>query len=317
MRKELALWLFFLMACLGAGYLKGNSAADAGTSFFGGPAEVEILLSSDLLMPLTIRQELERKLNIQIKVLVVHDREEFNIRSITSPGYHLALVPDHWIGPANMAHQMSNLNPLKDFLSERISADFLQTSQAKIYGAPIFWMVTHLYESAHEPATKASANLGKIFYFLNDWDYFTTKASELNISSRQLRPLEFFKTLPNFDSMESVFEISHLDEDEKNKLSPSNYDFTSLYVWSFCTPRHSPSRKITLKLIEALTDADLQIKWVRSLPLASTLKTLDDLSFPRKKKAIYVRDLDLSHLRKAKSLSLEELKQVKIDQSTH
>ncbi len=317
MRKELALWLFFLMACLGAGYLKGNSASDAGTSFFGGPTEVEILLSSDLLLPLSIRQELERKLNIQIKVLIVHDREEFNIRSITSPGYHLALVPDHWIGPANRAHQMSNLNPLKDFLSERISADFLQTSQAKIYGAPIFWMVTHLYESPHESAPRASANLGKIFYFLNDWDYFTTKASELNINSGQLRPLEFFKPLASFNSPDSVFEISHLDEDVKNKLSPSNYDFTSLYVWSFCTPRHSPSRKITLKLIEALTEADLQMKWVTLLPLASTLKTLDDRSFPRNKKSIYVRDLDLSHLRKAKSLSLEELKQVKIDQLTH
>ena len=148
MKKELALWLFFLMLCFGAGFLKGNATADLGSSFFGGPTEVEILVTDEMFLPADIRQELEKKLNLQIKISVVHDREEFNIRTITSPGYHLALVPDHWITPANLAHQMSNINPLIPLLSQRISADFLQTSQQKMYGAPIYWMVTQLYQTS-------------------------------------------------------------------------------------------------------------------------------------------------------------------------
>ncbi len=317
MRKELALWLFFLLACLGAGFLKGTSSIDAGPSFFGDPTEVEILLTEEIFLPTAVRTELERKLNIKIKLLIVHDREEFNIRSITSPGYHLALVPDHWIGPATLAHQLSNLNPLKDLFSKKISADFLPTSQTKIYSAPIFWMVTHLYQSTGS----APANSVKTFYLLNDWDELATKREELHLTSSQIRPWEFFKDFPELDLKSDpggfVIELSHLDEVTPKKLAPNNEDFTSLYLWSFCTPRHSPSRKITLKLIEALIDFDLQKKLITSLPMASTLKDLEDQPLPRTKKSSYLRNLDLSSLRKPKSLSLEELKQVKNNHSNH
>ncbi len=313
MRKELVLWLFFLLACLGAGFLKGASSGDAGLSFFGEPAEVEILLTDEIFLPAPIRVELERKLNIKIKILVIHDREEFNIRSITSPGYHLALVPNHWIHPATLAHQLSNLNPLKDLLSERISADFFSNSQDKIYGAPVYWMVTHLYQSAGSPSAKADP----VFYFLNDWDGLTTKGSELSLPSGRIRPWEFFRAQPSSTPSGFIFELSHLEDVHEKKLAPSQESFTSLYQWSFCTPRHSPSRKITLKLLEALTEGSLQKKMILELPVASSLKTLDGESIPLNKKSTYLRDMDLSHLRKPKILSLEELKQIKIEYSTH
>ena len=313
MKKELALWLFFLMLCFGAGFLKGNATADLGSSFFGGPTEVEILVTDEMFLPADIRQELEKKLNLQIKISVVHDREEFNIRTITSPGYHLALVPDHWITPANLAHQMSNINPLIPLLSQRISADFLQTSQQKMYGAPIYWMVTQLYQTSGTTVPAPS----KKYYLLKDWDELTTKISELHLSADQVQPTEFFKAISELNVGGSVFEISHLDQEASKKLTPGPFAFTSLYVWSLCTPRHSPSRKITLKLIEALTAPELQLKLISRLPIASTLKSLDQESLERSKKSLALRDLDLSHLRKPKSLSLEDLKQFKIDHSAH
>ena len=313
--KELSLWLFFLLLCFGAGYYKGSAPSDSGSSFLGGPTEVEILLTDEMLFPVNIRETLQKKLNIQIKTLIVHDREEFAIRTITSPGYHLALIPEHWLEPANLAHQMSNLNPLMDLISDRISADFLKLSAEKIYSAPLFWMVTSL-KKKNEGLSPVPL-IPKKFYFLKDWDQLTTKSADLGLDLKSISPWDFFKPYPPLTAG-TIYEVTHLDSSlslATSQLTNSDLNYSSLYIWSLCTPRHSPSRKLTLKLIEALSESDLQLKWLEQIPLASTLKKLNEASLPRNKKAIFIRDMDLSHLKKPRNLSLEQLKQIKIDLS--
>ncbi len=308
--KELSLWLLFLVLCFSAGYFKGQLPSDAGSSFFGAPVDVEILLTDEMFLPADVRLLLQKKLNIEIKTLIVKDREEFNIRTITSPGYHLALIPDHWIEPANLASQMSNLNPLIELMNERVSLDFLKTSRQKMYGVPLYWMLTNLYQS---PELKTSDSI-KNFYLLKDWDEITTKMLALKIDKKNIYPEELFSTVQKTedkDHKNAIFEISHLDKNKLQKFALSDLKFTSLYLWSLCTPRHSPSRKLTLKLVRAMTEPDIQLMMLEKIPLASTLKTLDQTAISRDKKSLAIRDLDLSQLRKPQVLSLEKLKQVK------
>ncbi len=308
--KELSLWLLFLVLCFSAGYFKGQLPSDAGSSFFGTPVEVEILITDEMFLPSDVRIHLQKKLNIQIKTLIVKDREEFNIRTITSPGYHLALIPDHWIEPANLASQMSNLNPLIELMNERVSFDFLKMSRQKMYGVPLYWILTNLYQSSGLKINEPLNN----FYFLKDWDEITNKILVLNLDKKNISPIELFSTNQNskeVSEQKGVYEISHLDKDNSNKLISTDLKYTSLYLWSLCTPRHSPSRKTTLKLIKALTEPDLQLMMIEKMPLATTLKTLDKTAIGRDKKALSIRDLDLSHLKKPQILSLEKLKKVK------
>jgi hypothetical protein len=312
-KREWALWLLFLVLCLTAGYLKGIMPADAWPTLWGGPAEAEILVHQEKFLPSTLVEELQKKLGIRIKVTVVHDREEFTIRTITSPGYHLALIPDHWIEPATIANLMSNLNPLADLANERISPDFNSNPQSKLFGVPLYWMSTRLWRNSMDPPKAA--------YFLNDWDYIAQKIATLHLQNSLVVPLEFGERPPTgkeANKISALFEISHLRPPSAQEgLKPAVPDLMTLYIWSLCTPRHSPSRKITLQLARALMDSDLQLKILPQLELATTLKTLDDAVIPRSQKSLMIREMNLSELKKPQWLSVDQIKEMKIEFSSH
>lgn len=300
--KELSLWFLFLITCFSAGYLKGYIPEDSWPELWGSNPEVEILLHNEVLLPDSVRQELQKKLKIQIKTLLVEDRQAFTIRTITSPGYHLAIIPNHWIDPAVKANQMSNLNPLRTLIEKSISADFLKRTDDKIYAVPIFWLATHLIRTSNESI--------KSWYLLKDWDYIFDKMTVLNLDEKTIKPWPFFESLPDQkNNLSSVIEVSHIVEKttDNSNFHTFEKDLRSLYVWSLSTPRHSPSRKMTLKLIETLIQSSTQKKIITDLELATTLTELNQSELPRFKKASYVRELDLSKLKTPDWLGLEQI----------
>lgn len=305
--KELSLWLLFLTLCFGAGYIKGYFPAESWPSLWGGPTEVEILLHDERLLPTFAREEIQKELKVQIRTLVVKDREEFSIRTITSPGYHLALIPEHWMAPAVAASQMSNLNPLLDDLTQEVSTDFRNPAETKIYSFPLYWVSTHFV--IHNPTSQPL----KHWYLNSDWDFISDKMKRLKLDKSVIHPSSLWEM--NFDLKNltpGAYEVSHVVEAQEQQRTESlQPDLRSLYIWSLVTPRHSPSRKLTLKLIKKIKQSGLQERIVKELQVASTLAALNDTSLPRYKKPLFIRELDLSTLKSPQWLGLEQVKSLK------
>jgi hypothetical protein len=304
--KELSLWILFLLGCFGAGYAKGFFPSDSWPSLWGGPPEVEILVQNEALLPEEVKIALQKKLKIQIKALVVEDREAFNIRTITSPGYHLAIIPYHWIVPAALANQLSNFNPLSDLIAKKISNDFIDLNQNRIYGIPIYWVSTHLVKTSEQPPKK--------WFLIKDWDFIFDKMTRLKLDQPTITPFSFWHP-PDFSNVgPAVLEVSHLAEGDTKASASANSkyvkydnDIRSLYMWSLATPRHSPSRKISLHLAEELLDPELQSLIVSKIPVGTTLNELADSPLPRQKKASFIREIDLSQLKQPQWLGLEQV----------
>lgn len=305
--RELGLWILFLLACFSAGYAKGFFPADTWPSLWGGPAEVEILLQHEDLLPPDIRDELQKRLKVQIKTTIVKDREEFNVRTIMSPGYHIGIVPHHWIAPAANANQMSNLNPVKNIVESKIGSDFLEPGQERIYAVPLYWITTHLVKNSQEKI--------KLWHFIQDWDFLFDKMTKLKLEQKAIKPWPFWAQPLNMKSPPpAVYEVSHIAEKTVlGPVFPYERDMRSLYIWSLCTPRHSPSRKMTLELVEAILDPQLQAKIVERLPVATTLIDLNSSNLPRYKKASYIREIDLFKLKQPEWLGLEQVSVLKGD----
>ncbi len=305
--RELGFWLLFLVVCFTAGYVKGFFPSDTWPSLWGGPAEIEILLQHENLLPPDIKDELEKRLKVQIKTTIVKDREEFTIRTIMSPGYHIGIVPHHWIAPAANANQMSNLNPVQDFVSQKIGSDFLEHGQERIYAVPLYWISTHLVKNSNDKI--------KMWHFIQDWDFIFNKMTLLKLEQKTIKPWSFWTQPLNMKAPPAaVFEVSHVAEQTiLNPVLPYEKDLRSLYLWSLCTPRHSPSRKLTLKLAEAYLDLELQARIVEKLPIATTLLELNESRLPRYKKASYIREIDLSQLKQPEWLGLEQVSVLKSD----
>lgn len=322
--KEASLWLLFLAVCFASGFVKGYLPPDTWPSFAGGPREVEILVHDPQLFPNDLKDTLEKRLNIKIDLTTVQDREEFAIRTITSPGYHLALVPDHWIRPAVIANQMSNLNPVRDLRRNVVAVDFLKDRDAeRVYNFPVYWQMTSLKKTPStspnkpekpekHPKQEKTDKIEK-YFFLKDWDFIAFKLRELDVPTNFVTPWSFWTPIPTDGMEKAVVEVSHLDEPSIPK-DWSSFDppLRSLYIWSYCTPRHSPSRKMTLRLIRELADPQLQLGIVQKINLATTFKALDGASILQTKKAAHIRDMDLSNLKQPQWLGLEQIQEIKL-----
>lgn len=300
--KEFGLWLAFLFFCFGAGFLHGSLPEIQFRFFFEDPEKILIVTSDKDLISPELKSEFENIENVELQVIPVSSWEELRVKVVLSQGPHLLLIPQAWIKKLQREGRLRNINPLRSKIDRYVSEQFFSTSDDKIYFAPLYWIITSFAtstDSNFKDFNEALRNSNlKMIHLYDDKSAFEKRLQDSNWQSLKAKNRITFND--RISPLNEKIEDNHIYEwplqitaQNKNLILLKNSPFAQLQVYGFSIPNNTPSRNLSLDIIEKFLKNEKFANAYKNQPYGSTLKKIEEESLEAVQKPSYLKDINL------------------------
>lgn len=301
-RREILLWVIFVVLFFAAGYLKGILPEYRFQFFWSDKEKVKILAYSEKLLPPFLLEDLEQRTHTKIELDVSTTFSDYLTKSISSSQYSLFIAPRNWAEALRDQNLLLPLSGLRNYLAKKLHADFSVLNN-RIF--PWAWVPTVFIT---RPKTELKSL--KSVAVIKDDDHLVQILRSIKLNSPQI-PIKMISLLDEAD------EISDSEIKEINLFMKASYGDIrirnewpeSLFLFDLIVPQNTPRRVTSIDILKSLFDSQHLMREMAQLPYGLTQNFFDTEMFPSEKKPSALRSLSLQKLMRAKPIESDEKKE--------
>lgn len=253
------------------------------------PVKIEILTISPVFFPTQILSEIEKETRTQIELRTLKNWEDLRLQMISDSKVNLVFLPFSWVQALRQENLLHESRRFQDLKTELASADFnFNTEENRQDFLPVYWAQLGFYFERPDVKTLNIPDDAGMYLDLQ------SRNSDKGFSKMKISVSDWTTWWANPQKAD-LFLAPHVAALTRNwKLDPNRPAW--LGIWGFALPKNSQLSSHDLEVIRRYADSERQTKLLKTLPLASTLTSLDEKPGPLEKKPLYLRDLKMSHL---------------------
>ncbi len=295
-RSEIALWMVFLLICFGLGFGHGRFRPDMEVQNLKAK-EIKILVSQAGVLAPNFLSLLSFETEAAIQVDIEPEWQKFQANVIASNGYHLLVAPAHWF---RALEQFDQLMEIGDVASEIPLANDFPMSPSAI---PIGWFVTEFWRLSSSNFAKVSDI--KQFYLFRDesltkarmlnWE----KRSDVDLRKKTVHLLQLNDLIKMIPTANSVVERPHTQpplslHNSLQRIDDQDDLQAGFLIFSLAIPRSTGDQMLSKALVSSWFRDPIYANFLQTSVFASTLTKTERYLAEIKKKASYLRYLEIS-----------------------
>lgn len=291
-------WILFFSLCMLIGYLHGSNP-DFSAKAIVAPKKIIVFSTHENLLPSSVRQSLEKKLNITFVYKLETDWNNLTADLISSEGADLIIAPTHWLNSLNRQGLIHNISEHRSELLKTVSADFInQTYSSKGAFIPYFWIKTGFEpDSSKSPLQILEDKKAEQITLFNDVDLLAERIQQWKDSN--ILPLIKGKRILLADPVAKSAAHPEPLREAKVLTDPLYEDphfKAALLMYGFAISKNTRNLELLYALLTEFNSTQLQTEILNTVNLNSCLESLEPLpniEIPRK--ASFFRQLRLSN----------------------
>ncbi len=259
--------------------------------------EIKILVSQDGVLAPNFLSLLEFETGSKIQVTVEPEWQKFQANVIASNGYHLLVAPSHWFRALEQYDQLLRISDLAQQLP--LSPDFPMSPTS----VPIGWFVTEFWRTTSSPPAKFS-DIQNFYLFRDEsltksrmlsWE----KRGDVDLRKKTVHLLQLSELVRTMPTPGTVVERPHtLPPLSLQSMLEKVKDASDLQpgFLTFCIaiPRSSNDIELSRSLTQSWFRDPVYANFLQTSPFASTLTNTERFLAEIRKKASYLRYLEIS-----------------------